>query len=120
MDVRIFHSNPLLMNILHDFLHKLGHSVFAFTEWNEKLWNMPLPDVFILELERAYSQKFFPLKKINDPLTQVPTIIINKMGTAIPAKEAFGLGIWGYIREPVCLEELEILLVRLNNDRPYC
>jgi DNA-binding NtrC family response regulator len=107
----------VIIHTLSDFLTDLGHNTsYVFSE--DHLLNFffeqrPDPDVIVLDLGITKTDSTELLHKVNDRFPKVPIICICNMGSHLNPDEAIEKGVHAYLRKPVSLAELEIILLRL-------
>jgi two-component system KDP operon response regulator KdpE len=111
----VAHENAVVVQTLTEFLGELGHSVLSvrsaadlaarleggFDPPELVLIQLGVPELDSVDVLRALHQRFPEM---------VFVLIANDRG--IPAADAVACGVEGYLREPIRLRELELLVAR--------
>ncbi len=122
MNVGIVHSNPLIQSTLKEFLTQLRHGVFHVDNLNDLstcISHFHDIDVMIVEVLNLSETEVNKLRHLRELLPHVHLIVAKKHNSAFTVDKAFTLGIWAYLREPLCLEELELMLRNITANRLY-
>jgi DNA-binding NtrC family response regulator len=117
--MRIYLCGEELVTIhtLSDFMTDLGHNTsYVFSEdhlLNFFFEHRPDPDVIVLDLGLFKTKRVELLQKVNGRFPEAPIIVISDMGSHLSPEDAIASGVHAYLRKPVSLGELEIILLRL-------
>jgi DNA-binding NtrC family response regulator len=107
----------VIIHTLSEFLTDLGHNTsYVFSE--DHLLNFffeqcPDPDVIVLDLGISKASRTDLLQKVNTRFPEIPIIVICDYGSQPNPDDAMSRGVHAYLRKPVSLGELEIILLRL-------
>jgi DNA-binding NtrC family response regulator len=120
MQIIIFSNDSLLNEVLMDYLTDRGHRVTnfeAFPELNKMLQkNGSEPDLLLIDCNMEHVRKFIPIKQWHQSFPYIPIIFITPISGVLPVDEALTYGVYAYLRKPVSLSELELLLNRIAID----
>jgi DNA-binding NtrC family response regulator len=120
MRIYLVSNEPIIGKTLQNFLSNLGHEavpIKSACELLEKLWNESQPDVIIGDFYISEDRAVTLIRELHKryPDTAIVPMTVDK--PIISAQEAISYGVYAYLRKPIHLYELELLLVRLSEYR---
>jgi DNA-binding NtrC family response regulator len=120
MQILIVSKDTILNQILYDYLSDQGHSVNYFISFLEffKASNQvgSRADLLLVDFDLKYDDQLKLLKEIRISCPYIPIICIVYVSSILPADKSFLYGIYGYLRKPISLSEMDLLISRLNKE----
>lgn len=121
MRIYLMDRNVLLCQTLREFLMDLGHDVSVASSFNDLLALMGQPhpegDLLLLGWAQVHGTLLRLLRDLHRRCANLPVVIVIDTEAILPVEEAVECGVYGYLRKPIRLAELELLLVRLADRR---
>ncbi len=119
MNILVVDDEPAQRNLLAGFLQKQGHSVKTAGSGRDAIelnkhntFDLVILDLKMPELDGV--ETMAQMKKI-DPMTYF--IILTGYGTVESAVQAMKIGAYDYLNKPINLDELEIIIARINEEK---
>jgi len=115
MRIYIIDDEFIVTKTLQGFLSDLGHDVASFNSLSEfmnngKEENGPV-DVIIVDLKMPKENSIRIIKEIH---RRYPVTDIVVMSSILPVQEAILNSVYSYLKKPVHLDELELILARMS------
>jgi CheY-like chemotaxis protein len=113
-------NEPIILRVVSEFLRDLGHETTLAASGDELLTllkNQPPPSVIIIDLMMPGWSAPALLEKIHLLQPTVPIVVMSQQSQTIPTQDAIANGIHAYLRKPIILSELEILLLRIDKKK---
>lgn len=116
MKILLLEDDPILSEIIEEFLVENGLHVTLFYDGKEALDAIfeSKFDILILDINVPSLNGFELLKTLKDAHITTPTIFITSLSQISDVKKGFALGAEDYLKKPF---ELEELLVRIERTR---
>jgi signal transduction histidine kinase/DNA-binding response OmpR family regulator len=116
MRVLVVEDDPVLCDVLRDFLHELGHEPVVTRSAEEALTTMrlELPDAALLDiyLPGISGLEFLQLETTRE--SRIPIVAISGMAAESQARECVQLGAVDFLPKPIELERLREVLTCLE------
>ena len=121
MRIYLVSNEPIIRKILTQFLSNLKHEVVSIKstfELLDKLEAETQPiDLIIGDFNMPEEKTISLIHKIHKQYPDIPIIITVTDGPLFSAREAISYGIRAYLRKPIYLSELELVLEQLFKSR---
>ena len=122
MRICVVDENQLVRGALQEFLTELGHAVVSVCENRELLgvlhMSEQLPGLIIAECRCGCAGNADELRQIHRLVPDTPIIATIDRGILPDTREAISHGIYAFLRKPLHLSELELMLIRLSENHP--
>jgi DNA-binding NtrC family response regulator len=117
MHICLITAEPILATTVGDYLHDLNHATEHFRSTRELLDSNRAPelvfDVMIDEVVGSVQSARSSLSRLHDSYPDVPVIVMLTNAATLTPEDAVALGIHAYLRKPISLSELDLMLRRL-------
>jgi len=116
MDIAVIDTEPIVLSTLQDFLSDSGHRVEIFDSPEELTAGLACEskiDVVLVDPHMPGLSSLDLVRRIHSRTPQTPIIIMSGTHSTLSADDAVINGVFAYLRKPVRLAELEVLLVRV-------
>lgn len=127
MRISLISDEPIITIILEGFLSNLGYEVVSATSTGELLGNLTHSvqpaDVIIADLHRPTDERLALIRQWRQHSPETCIVIvtgydpITGYDPTLSPDEALAHGVYAYLRRPIYLGELELLLARLAERR---
>lgn len=119
MNIAIMTKDRILWRTLSDYLVDSGHSISALeppssSQNNQEKLKTDI-ELLLYDLNVDHFRKAGLLKVLHKSRPNLPVIAVTSISSILPFTEAFSLGIFAYLRKPVSLSELDLLIARISN-----
>lgn len=116
MKILLLEDDPILSEIIEEFLCEHGYHVTLFYDGQEALDALFLDkfDILVLDINVPSLSGFELLKALKEAGIITPTIFITSLSQINDVKKGFALGAEDYLKKPF---ELEELLVRIERTK---
>ncbi len=110
---------PLVLTMLGDFLRDLGHEVFCANSGEQMLQALdqsekPI-DLVIADLEMPGCSGNSLVRKLHELFPKIPIILMTGAALNLSPQDALASGVQAFLRKPIWLSELELLLARISH-----
>ncbi len=99
-----------------DFVRELGYAA-GCCGWSESVQRgeemLGCADVLIVEPPVSGAEALGVIRRMHRLRPTAPIILIKRDGFAVPFSDAMSCGVHAYLRQPLHLAELELMLARL-------
>ncbi len=114
MRILLLEDDPLLSQIMEEFLVQSGHDVYVCMDGSraEEVITAEGFDMLLLDIQVPGISGLELMRRLDAYRVRIPTIFITSIQGARELKEAFDLGADDYIKKPFDLEELEVRIAR--------
>lgn len=117
MHIVVAGEEQIIVKTLQEFLSDLGHDVTCFKSVPELLndhnkgagW----ADLIILDSPEGNANEVKLMCEADNWSPEVPIIVTTAYGSIMTSEEAIAYGVHAYLRKPISLTELELILSRL-------
>ncbi|MBU2512252.1 hypothetical protein KJ966_13020 [bacterium] len=110
-------TDKILKNTVHDFLLDLNYSALTIHSLEELLHgerSMALSKFIVIMEQRGEIKKSVSdLRQIHECYTNSYVIVLNDGKIDLTAEEFLSCGIYGFLKKPLHLIELELMLIRV-------
>ena len=117
MRIFIACEEQIVAKTFRDFLSDLGHDVVCFKSVCELLDEQEKrsgwADLIIIDPHAGNRNDTNLLYEVHKWSPEVPIIVTTTHESILPPDEAISYGVYAYLRKPISLAELELLLSRL-------
>lgn len=119
MKVLLIDHNPLVLKTIGDFLTDLGHEVHREDSnyHSSPDGNMGSPDLIIIDPASPRRQSLNIIRSVHELHPQADIVIMSDPEFTLDTPDAITQGVFSYLFKPVRLNELELLLTRVNEKR---
>ncbi len=116
MKILLLEDDPILSEIIEEFLCEHGYHVALFYDGQEALDALFVDkfDILVLDINVPRLSGFELLKALKEAKIHTPTIFITSLSQINDVKKGFALGAEDYLKKPF---ELEELLVRIERTK---
>ena len=116
MKILLLEDDPILSEIIEEFLCEHGYHVTLFYDGQEALDALFVDkfDILVLDINVPSLSGFELLKALKEAGIITPTIFITSLSQINDVKKGFALGAEDYLKKPF---ELEELLVRIERTK---
>jgi len=112
-------SEPILSRTVEDFLTVLKHDVAHFQNVDEAVRDQSALDapygVILVEMTASDDAVSSILSRLHERHPNTPVVVMLTNGTTLTSEAAVAYGVQAYLRKPISLRELELILLRLPN-----
>ncbi|MCF8108586.1 MAG: hypothetical protein K9J81_06305 [Desulfohalobiaceae bacterium] len=117
MDITIVSTDRVLTEMLQDFLLNCGHMIYPVESspgaGNTLEQLKTKTDLLLYDLN-GHSQCFSELKAVHSSYPDLPIIAMTSISNVLPCDEALSSGVLSYLRKPISLSELGLLVARIK------
>lgn len=119
MRIHLVDDEQIVITTLRDFLVDIGHEVVIAHSAGEALENPPPGpvDLIITDLYMPNKSGMEMIREVHRHYPETPIVVITGYGPVFSLQEAIAQGVYAYLRKPIHLSELELLLVRMSRER---
>jgi DNA-binding NtrC family response regulator len=121
MKIAVIDESPLTLKIITDFLADLGHEGSSFSsviDLKEKQSRNPgTVDLILVGLEAPKVQDQLIINEINEQYPSADIVIMSGGESVLDSREAVSHRVYSYLKKPVRLAELELLITRVREKR---
>ena len=114
MQILISSFDILLKKILYDYLTDQGHVVKIFDSLLELYCNLSQirshTDLILIDFMENETNQMRYINKMHHLLPGIPIVAITYISGILPVAEALSHGIYAYLRKPVSLSEIDLLI----------
>lgn len=118
MRIYLIEENELVNHTIHAFLTDRGHEVMAVstveTLLTGGLQGKRMVDLVVVGVSCADSSAVRLLRKVHAWYPAVPVVVMTE-GGSLSGVEAMAYGVYAYVRKPVRLVELELVILRMED-----
>ena len=118
MKINVVDENELVAKTLREFLGDLGHSVRTFSNAKELLAslekNRSPGEIIITDLSLHRKDTVSLIREIYNLFPDVRIVAMSASISTLPPDLAVSCGIYAFLRKPVSLSELELMIIRLS------
>lgn len=118
MRVCVFLDDQIVSRTLNEFLSELGHEAIALGSGCGLLKEMEdcalHGDLIITELNPNRKVDIQLIHDLHKRYPDAPFILATDTGSILPSTMAISCGVYAYLRKPISLAELELMLSRLE------
>ena len=118
MQICVCIEDQVLSGTLNEFLSELGHEVFSLGSGCSLLEEMTecalCGNLIITELNPNQRVNIQLIHELHKQHPDAPIVLVTDIGSILPSSMAISFGIYAYLRKPISLSELELLLTRLE------
>ena len=120
MHILIISMDTILIKILNDYLSDQGHTVEntkSIFDLNKALEEFGTEtDLLLLDLDVKHVRNFKLLYKLHQNFPHIPIAVITSISGVLPAGKSLSCGIYAYLRKPLCLSEMDLMISRLKRN----
>jgi len=121
MRIYLIKDEPIITKTLQDFLSDLGHEVVSVKSVYELLGNLEKErqpvDLIIGDFYMPKGNAATLICELHKRYPNIAIVIMIVDGPILSTHEAVSYGVYSYIRKPISLAVLELLLARLSESR---
>lgn len=117
MNICLISDEPINASVMEEHLLSLGHNALSAIYTDDgSLQEHPAdkPDLFLVGLPAPGAAAVRKLGCLHERYPQVPIVLITDRYCTLSASSARACGVYAYLHKPIHLEELELLLLRLE------
>lgn len=117
--IHIIDDNPQILDFLSDFLELEGYEVSTFPSAEDALSVIALdtPDIILLDLKLPGIDGLEYLGKVKKQYPKIEVIIVTGHADVTTAIQAIKFGAYDYIKKPIDLKELGLLIQKAVTER---
>lgn len=119
MRIYLVDDEPIVNKTLQEFLFELGHEIVSIRAAYELLGNLekePHPvDLIIADFCMTKGNAVTMIRKVHEQYPGIAIVLMTVGSLLLPTAEAISYGVYAYLRKPIRLAELELLLARLSD-----
>ena len=111
-------DSSLLRNIIREFFCDLGYRVVCRryndidSEPGESSTGNSGRGLTILSLHGAEYELTCAIRRVRHHTPRSPILVLSRSSFGLTTRQALSLGVFGFLREPFTLQELELLVIR--------
>jgi DNA-binding NtrC family response regulator len=120
MKIYVIHDNAVVVQTLLEFLSELGYSPTPLRSASELLTgreNGRKADAVLVKRDVVDEGFVGTLHELHQRRPRSAFILVGSALGSLPAAQAISCGVYAYLREPIRLSELELVLARLGESR---
>lgn len=118
MRICVFLEDQIVSGTLSEFLFELGYEAITFDSGCNLLKELNScalrGDLIITELNKNRRMDIQLVNDLHKKYPAVPIVLATDAGSILPSDKAISFGVYAYLRKPIILAELELLLSRLE------
>ncbi|MBF0120591.1 MAG: SpoIIE family protein phosphatase [Desulfobacterales bacterium] len=121
MLITLLDDDPIIIEVLKDYLERSGHEVISFTTINDAINNIEKQaskiDLLISDICLPDGNGINLLETLKQKNSDIDVVLMTGYPGSIRASDAILKGARSYLRKPIKLEELSILISQIINHR---
>ena len=121
MLIYLVDNDSIIIKTLENFLSNLRHEVVSIKSAKllDDLKKKPQPDVIIMDLHIPEDRTIAQIREVHKQYPATAIVLMTDNKPILSTQEIISYGVYAYIRKPIHLYELELLLVRLSEYRAH-
>lgn len=116
MRVLVADEQPIVRRTLVEFIADIGHRA-EMAATGEEVFTLlaggACADVLLADFRMPGRNGGRLIDQVHAEFPAVPIVLMSGLDSVLPAEEAISAGVYAYLRKPVRLSELQLLLVRI-------
>jgi len=113
-------DDPVSLQLVSTFIHKLGHQVYTFLDGQEfldQLHQGHIPDIVLTDLYMPSLSGLELLGKVHKQHASIPVIVMTGTRDFFSTVNALNGGAYGYLLKPILYEEMKNVLDRAGQEQ---